>query len=206
MSEPKRPRHRQISNWLGQPESGRMAGWRWAVLLSLIVVGGVCTAHISLHHVNKAPSSLSPDASVLIGTFVSLYGLFIAGFGVLATFVSSRRRYQRLRFIAVAFLIEASAMDLYCVWSSTDDLYGDIVGGLTQKQLFDDVHDFWIYFTVNAVVSAFIITVAVQPQFDRVAEVEGPPQSRPLPRSPEGSSSNAQSATTSTSAAPRRSG
>jgi hypothetical protein len=115
---------------------------------------------------NGAAKSTVSDPQVLVATFITLYGLFIAGFGALATFVT-RGRYRRVwQVLAVALLIGATALDLYRVLDSTYDLYYAATSGLTNHALNDDTHDFIVYFCVNVGVFAIAVIAACLPYKD----------------------------------------
>jgi hypothetical protein len=147
--------------WLGKSKTERTAGLRWSVLLTLAIAGVVWGIHYIYRQTNEATGD-APDASVLIATFITLYSAFIAGFLVLASFVVSRKRHLRLRFIAVWFLVAATAVDLWRVLNAANDLYHNLVGSHTKHALLDYLHDFRIYFVLNIFITAFVIVVAVQ--------------------------------------------
>jgi hypothetical protein len=74
--------------------AGTKAGIGWAILWSLVIAGCVVWAIYSW--TNHGSKKYGPDGSVLISTFITLYGLFFGGFGVLAGFVR-KAPYIRLR-------------------------------------------------------------------------------------------------------------
>jgi len=111
---------------------------------------------------NHGSKKYGPDGSVLISTFITLYGLFFGGFGVLAGFVR-KAPYIRLRVIAILFMVEATIVDLFRVVNSTEDFYNTTIRKLTFFQLHDDMHDFLVYFFLNLGVSAFVLMVACLP-------------------------------------------
>jgi hypothetical protein len=154
---------RRLIQWLGKPKTGRTAGLRWSLLLTLAIAGVILVILWIISPTNKAPGYAS-DASVLIATFITLYSAFIAGFLVLASFVISRKRHLRLRFIAVWFLVVATGVDLWRVLDAANGIYDNLVGSYTRHDLLDDLHDFYVYFVLNIIISAFVIAVAVQGQ------------------------------------------
>jgi hypothetical protein len=153
-------RLRQAIQWLRGPKAARL-GLRWAVLLTL-AIAGVVAGITGILSVTNTAKGTAPDASVLIGTFITLYTAFIAGFLALANFVATKKRHLRLRFIAVWFLIAATAADLWRVINAANDLYRNLVGPHKKHDLLDDLHDFWIYFVLNVVIAAFVVIVAIQ--------------------------------------------
>jgi dipeptide/tripeptide permease len=137
------------------------------VLLTVAITGVVLGIKFILDQTNEATAPgakvlLRPDASVLSGTFITLYTAFIAGFLALADFVSTRKRHLKLRFIAIWFLAAATGLDLWRVINAADDIYEILVCRHTRADLLDDLHDFWIYFVLNVVIAAFVVIVAVQ--------------------------------------------
>jgi hypothetical protein len=115
---------------------------------------------------NSASTHEAPAASVVIGTFITLYGLFIGGFGGLAGFVAKRGAAKGCleirRVMAVTFLIAGTLLDLLRVLDSAGDLFTAATSGLSYRALNDIVHDFQIYFAINVFVAAFSIWVACQ--------------------------------------------
>ena len=153
------PRGR-LPAWLGNTSRAARSGIVWTVVTSLLVAG--CVAWARYGWTNHAPKTRGPDGSVLIGTFITLYGLFLGGFGVLAGF-ASKISHVTLRVMALAFIGEASILDLFRVLNSTEDLYSTTVRKLTFFQLHDNMHDFLIYFIVNLAVSAFALLTVCLP-------------------------------------------
>jgi hypothetical protein len=104
----------------------------------------------------------------VITTFITLYGLFIGGFGVLTGFVAKKdvneREYMRAwKAAAITFLILGAAMDLWRVLDSTGDLFTAATSGLKYPYLKDDITDFRIYFSINVFVVIVSIMFAVWP-------------------------------------------
>jgi hypothetical protein len=137
------------------------------VLLTLAITGVVLGIKFILDRTNEATAAdakvlIRPDASVLSGTFITLYTAFIAGFLALANFVATKKRHLKLRFIAVWFLVAATGVDLWRVINAANDIYETLVGRHTRADLLDDLHDFWIYVILNVVIAAFVVIVAVE--------------------------------------------
>ena len=139
--------------------------WRNAlcvIALATALVTGILLAWKYLW-TNQARSDQLSDpsgASVVVGTFITLYSLFLAGFSGLAGFVNRKRVKMFWAIVAIAFLIEAAAVDLWRVLDSTGDLYSAATKGLSRRQLNDDAHDFKAYFALNVLVVAFVLAVA----------------------------------------------
>jgi hypothetical protein len=143
-----------------RPDSQVTSGAVWALLVSGCVAAVVIWLKFSwVNHGLKLPG---PDGSVLMSTFITLYGLFLGGFGVLGGFIRKASHLQ-IKVMAITFLVEATVLDLLRVLNSTQDLYDTTVGKLTFFQLHDDMHDFLIYFSLNVAVSAFALVAAVWP-------------------------------------------
>ena len=107
-------------------------GSLWALGVS-IAVAGLALAWKFLW-TNPAPPGRVADPSIVISTFITLYGLFLAGFGVLAGFVIAKEKAREvLKTIAIIFLIEAAIMDLWRVSDSTNDLYQAATSGLSRR-------------------------------------------------------------------------
>jgi len=104
------------------------------------------------------------DPSVVIGTFITLYTVFIGGFGVLAGFLVKRGQAEGwlevLRVMAIALLVAATGLDLWRVLNSTGDLFTTATSGLSYRTLNDTVYDFKVYFVINVSVVAVSIGVA----------------------------------------------
>lgn len=108
------------------------------------------------------------DPSVVIGTFITLYGLFLGGFAALAGFVVKEGNKKGGRFVfwraaAITFLAVAAVTDLLRVRDATSDLSTASTYGLTYRALKDDIIDFQIYFFLNIAVIIFGIVVAGLP-------------------------------------------
>src|SRR5262249_52293276 len=105
------------------------------------------------------------DPSVVVGTFVTLYGLFIGGFGVLITFIAKKsnpdgRLLDALKAAAVVLLAAAALFDVWRVWDASNDLYKAATHAFSYPALRDDVKDFRIYLILNLIVVIFGIFVA----------------------------------------------
>ena len=103
---------------------------------------------------------MSPDASVLLSTFITVYGVFIAAYGVLTGFAIAMSDRATLRLFTLIVLVEATLFDLYRIFNTTNDLYTNVIGKLTVFDLHDDVHDFIGYFALNAAVTALTLVIA----------------------------------------------
>jgi hypothetical protein len=135
-------------------------GWIWVVVVSLAVVAAVFWSKYSW--TNGGLKEKGPDGSILIGTFITLYTLFLGSFGGLTNFVR-KSPHTALRVSALAFMVEMAALDLYRVLNSTEDLYKTTIRTLTFFQLHDNMHDFMLYFILNLGVCAFVVMVACLP-------------------------------------------
>jgi hypothetical protein len=113
---------------------------------------------------SSAPANKVSDPSVVIGTFTTLYGLFIAAFGVLVGFLAKKGRHtgcrEVLRVAAIALLAGATILDLFRVVDATNDLLTAATSGMSYRDLAGTVFSFKIYFSVNMLVVAFSIAVA----------------------------------------------
>jgi hypothetical protein len=136
------------------------------LLLAFIVaaITTVVVVLLKLEWTSSAPTNRVSDPSVVIGTFITLYGLFIGAFGVLIGFVVKKSRgtdfREVLRVAAIALLAGAALVDLLRVLDSTNDLFTAATYGLSYRALADTVRDFKIYFFVNMLVVTFSIVVA----------------------------------------------
>jgi hypothetical protein len=107
---------------------------------------------------NSAPGVRASDPSVVISTFITIYVLFLTGFGVLIGLITAKKDAREVwKPVAIAFLIVATAMDLWRMLDSTNDLYNAATSGLSYHALHDTIHDFFAYFVLNV----FVIAVAV---------------------------------------------
>ncbi len=142
----------------GWVRSGNRPAVFWAVVATIVAV-----AVIEIYKyvwINRAPEKVSPDASVLLSTFITVYGVFITAFGVLTGFVIDMSERATLRLFALILLVEATLFDLYRIFNTTNDLYTNVIGKLTVFDLHDDVHDFIGYFALNAAVTVPILVIA----------------------------------------------
>src|SRR5262249_49996095 len=138
-------------------------GILWVV--AAVVVAAVLLKWLKPHPTYPATAASVPGASIVIGTFITLYGLFLGGFGVLASFVGKKgvmkaRSLEILRVAAIGVLVAGAFVDLWRVIDSTNDLFTAATSGLNYSHLHDDVIDFQIYFGINVVVVAFSIWAA----------------------------------------------
>lgn len=133
----------------------------WAVVISATTEGVVILGkHLWTNDASQAPG---PDGSGLIGTFITIYALFLGAFGGLTGLVV-KSSHDRLRRLALTFMVEAVVLDLFRISNSTEDLYRTTVGKLSYFELNDNMHDFKIYFLVNFGVSAFALVAAALPE------------------------------------------
>jgi hypothetical protein len=151
----------QYRHRLALPRWAR-SGYRPAVFWA--VVGTVAAVAVMETYkyvwTNQAPARVSPDASVLLSTFITVYGVFIAAYGVLTGFAIAMSERATLRLFTLIVLVEATLFDLYRIFNTTNDLYTNVIGKLTVFDLHDDVHDFIGYFALNAAVTALTLVIA----------------------------------------------
>lgn len=113
-----------------------------------------------------ASARIVPDPSAVIGTFVTLYGLLIGGFGVLAGFLVAKnvkgkpRPWEALKSSALTLLAAAAIADLILVLYAANDLFTAATHGMSYPALHDNVIDFQIYFSLNLLVGGFSIVVS----------------------------------------------
>jgi hypothetical protein len=69
-------------------------GLPWAFGVSVFVAGLALAWKYGW--TNPAPPGNATDPSVVISTFITLYGLFLTGFGVLAGFVIAKRKAREV--------------------------------------------------------------------------------------------------------------
>ena len=102
-----------------------------------------------------------PDPSAVIGTFVTIYGLFIGAFGVLAGFLvtkSSMKNWRlALKACALTLLFATTVADLVLVLYASNDLFKGAKHQFSYPALNDDVLDFQIYFVLNLLVGVVSI-------------------------------------------------
>ena len=158
--------------WASSADHGIRIGLLWDLVISLIVFCALWRWKTVWTNGASAKQVL-PQASVMIGTFITLYTVFIGGFGALASFVTKARGHSIAQAIAVVLLIEVAALDLFQVLNSTNDLYATVTTGLTSYQLNDDVHDFRVYFSLNLVVATVAVLVACLPRRDALPAAQG---------------------------------
>jgi hypothetical protein len=139
-------------------------GWPLVIVVTLVGTGwAVIWKYV---WTNPTPANkVVGDPSVVIGTFITLYGLFIGGFGVLVGLVMNAKHEKEVwKFAAILLLIEATAMDLWRVFDSTNDLYNAATNGLSSRALHDTTHDFFAYFVLNAFVVAVAVAACMPPR------------------------------------------
>jgi hypothetical protein len=134
------------------------------IAVGFAVVSAIVVVVLKVEWTSSAPTNKVSDPSVVIGTFITLYGLFIGAFGVLVGFVANKGHgtdlMEVLRVAAIALLAGGALMDLLRVLDSTNDLFTAATSGLSYRALADTVRDFRIYFFVNMLVATFGIAVA----------------------------------------------
>lgn len=136
---------------------------------ALVVAGLIGLAVWSWKPRYPASVRIIPDPSALIGTFVTLYGLFIGAFGVLVGFLATKstekRPLEAFRYSAITFLAVATILDLFRVWDASNDLFRAATHGLSYSALHDDVIDFQIYFGLNLAVGVFgLVALSLLPR------------------------------------------
>jgi uncharacterized membrane protein YedE/YeeE len=133
------------------------------ILGALVVAGLIGLAVWSWKPRYPASARIVPDPSALIGTFVTLYGLFIGAFGALVGFLATKSTEKRMleafRYSAITFLAVATIVDFARVWDASNDLFRAATHGLSYSGLHDDVVDFQIYFGLNLAVGVFGLVV-----------------------------------------------
>ncbi len=110
-------------------------------------------------------STLIKDPSAVIGTFVTVYGLLIGAFGVLAGFLVSKKvqkpsRWAALKSFALTLLAAATIADLVLVLNAANDLFTAAAHGLTYAALHDTATDFQIYFGLNILAGGVSLVIA----------------------------------------------
>jgi hypothetical protein len=130
----------------GSPITGVLA----AIFIGLLTVVLIWRFKPHAPPYTKPKQPLDPTA--VITTFITLYGLFIGGFGVLIGFVVKKKvkkpeRLTAWRIAAIWLLILGFLMDLWRVYDSTSDLFIATASGLDYLHLKDDINDFRIYFS-----------------------------------------------------------
>ena len=151
--------------WARSSDPDIWIGLVWAVVISLIGYGATSLWRASWTN-TASDQQVLPQASVMIGTFIPLYTVFIGGFGALAQFVTRAKGHGVVQAIAVIVLIEGTGLDLFQVLNSIGDLYATVTTGLTSYHLNDDAHDFLVYFSLNLGVAAVAVLVACLPDRD----------------------------------------
>jgi hypothetical protein len=79
--------------WARSSDRGIWIGLGWAAVISLIAVCAVWRYKTVWTNGASTKQVLS-QASVMIGTFITLYTVFIGGFGALAAFVTKARGHS----------------------------------------------------------------------------------------------------------------
>jgi hypothetical protein len=113
---------------------------------------------------NSASAKLSFDPGIVISTFITLYGFFLTGFGVLVGLLVTKKDSREIwKPVAIVFLIEGTLIDLWRVLNSTNDLYKAATHGLNYYALHDTIHDFFAYFVLNVFVVIFAVLATCLP-------------------------------------------
>ena len=110
-------------------------------------------------------SKIIPDPSPVIGAFVTLYGLLIGAFGVVAGFLVTKKvqkpsRWAFLKSFALTLLAAATILDLVLVLNAANDLFTAAAQGLSYPALHDTAHDFQIYFSLNLLAGGVSVVIA----------------------------------------------
>ena len=138
-------------------------GSLWVFVATVIGIGWA----IGWKHIwhNSASGKMSLDPSIVISTFITLYGFFLTGFGVLVGLLVAKKDPREIwKPVAIVFLIEGTLIDLWRVLDSTNDLYKAATGGLTYYALHDTIHDFFAYFVLNVFVVIFAVLATCLPR------------------------------------------
>lgn len=124
---------------LPQPNKATKKGLLLAI--EVAAVTAIVVVLLKYNWTSSASANQVSDPSIVIGTFITLYGLFIGAFGVLVGFVVKKKRgadvLEVLRVAAIAFLAGASILDLLRVLDSTNDLFMAATSGLSYRALAD---------------------------------------------------------------------
>jgi hypothetical protein len=133
------------------------------VAVSIVVVVGVVTWLVrdAYRHDNHSSTiKIAQDAGTLVGTFITLYTLFLGGFAGLAGIVVTGGARPRAKTVAVVLIIAATLVDFWRIVDATGDLFTSSNRGLTAHDVRDIANDFRIFFVINAAVVVFGILVA----------------------------------------------
>jgi hypothetical protein len=134
----------------------------WVFAVTVIGIGWAIGWKFFWH--NPAPAQKTFDPSIVISTFITLYGLFLTGFGILVGLLTAKKDARRIwKPVAIVFLIGGALIDLWRVLDSTNDLYKAATHGLTYHALYDTVHDFFAYFVLNVFVVIFAVLATCLP-------------------------------------------
>ena len=125
-------------------------------------------------------SKVIHDPSAVIGTFVTVYGLLVGAFGVLAGFLVAKKvpkpsRWATLKSFALTLLAAATIADLILVLNAANDLFTAAAYGLTYPALHDTATDFKIYFSLSLFAGGVSLVIAAL-----LAGLPGSDDSRPL--------------------------
>jgi DNA-binding CsgD family transcriptional regulator len=140
--------------------------WRWApawVCASWVaIVAAACGLWAglltSLWPNPASTTKLALDPSVVLNNFITVYVLFLTGFGVLAGLLTAKKDAREIwKPVAIVLLIGAAGVDLWRVLDATHDLFNAATSGLSRHNLNDTVHDFVIYFVINVFVVGFAV-------------------------------------------------
>jgi hypothetical protein len=92
------------SSELPQPNKATQKGLLLAIVVA--VVTAIVVVLLKYNWTSSAPTNQVSDPSIVIGTFITLYGLFIGAFGVLVGFIVKKKRgtdfLEVLRVAAIA--------------------------------------------------------------------------------------------------------
>jgi hypothetical protein len=157
------PKRRVSDRWDSLSPEAR-CGICWGVVGSIVAIAAALAFKLWVFEdffPNLGSTRKAPTASTVIGTFVTLYALFIGGFGGFAAFVVKRGdavgSLEIRRVMAVVLLVFVTFLDLWRVLNSAGDLS---TPALSYRSLQDIHRDFQIYFFINVVIAAFSIWVA----------------------------------------------
>src|SRR5215467_7735306 len=148
------------------PPGGVSVSWAAAVAVACVLWAGLLKAFWP----NSASTAThAPGSSVVLSNFITVYVLFLTGFGVLAGLLTGKKHAREIwKPVAIFYLIGAAGVDLWRVLDATHDLYNAATSGLSSHSLNDDVHDFIIYFVINVFVVGFaVMAVCLPPGFPR---------------------------------------
>ena len=137
----------------------------WGCVGALVLVGLTALVVWLVKTSYPRSSIIIMDPSSVIGTFVTLYGLLIGAFGVLAGFLVTKKvqkpsREAVLKSFALTLLAAATVMDFVLVLNAANDLFTAAAHGLNYAALHDIATDFRIYFTLNLLAGGVSLAIA----------------------------------------------